>query len=81
MSKRNTPAIIERRVQNFDTICPDITENFCIPKTKNLQDVKKERKSDEQLRDEAIREKYPKLPLTTKSTARFRFEKKTNLFL
>ena len=74
MNKRNTPAILERRVQNFDTICPDITENFCIPKTKNHPEAKKERKSDEQLRDEAIREKYPKLPLSTKSTARFRSE-------
>ena len=61
---------LERRVQNFDTICPDITENFGI--LKHSPEFKPEKKNEEQLRDEAIREKYPPLSFSTKSTTRSR---------
>ena len=61
------PKSLERRVQNFDTICPDITETFGVD---HEQDVykKPDRRSEEQIKDEAIREKYPPLHISTKST-------------
>ena len=68
---KNMPgANLERRVQNFDTICPDITENFGI--LKHSPEFKPEKKNEEQLKDEAIREKYPPLSVSTKSTVRSR---------
>ena len=58
---------LERRVQHFDNICSDITETFGDPNPH--REIKTERKSEEQLKDEAIREKYPPLSVSTKSTA------------
>ena len=65
---------VERKVLNFDGICNDLTDSFGDPHQplpEKPVEIKTEKKSEEQLKDEAIREKYPPLPVFTKNTARF----------
>ena len=55
---QNGYPILERRIQNFDTICPDVEEDFAV-----FEEPAKPQKT----MDEIIREKYP--PLMTISTS------------
>ncbi len=57
---------VARRLQNFDTICPDVTD---LLDSKRKKEKQENSRLEEKQKDDAIREKYGKLPINqTKRT-------------